>query len=56
MPITPTTKIDKAANTDLIAALLLFAWAVLRARKDVDAQTLIREWQELRDAYEPVSH
>ena len=55
MPITPAQKINKAANMDLIAALLLFTWATLRQQHDVDAAAIMREWQELRDAYAPLA-
>ena len=55
MPITPASGTNRAANIDLIAALLLFTWAMRRAQKDVDPAIILKEWQELRDSYEPLA-
>ncbi len=50
MPIRPARNLDdKQAATGVVAALVLMAWAELRATRTVDAKTLVAEWQKIKD-------
>ncbi len=53
MPIRQAYK-DKQATTDLVAALVLMAWATLRATRNVDHKVLVDEWQSIKDKMPPV--
>jgi hypothetical protein len=48
MPIHPAYK-DKEATADLVAALILVAWAEMRLHRDVDKETLKNLWREIKD-------
>ena len=41
---------DKQATADMVAALILVAWAEMRLHRNVDKQTLANLWQEIKDA------
>lgn len=56
MPIRPAAHSnpnDKEATADVVAALILMAWAEMRQYRDVDRGTLKDIWQEIKDKLWP---
>jgi hypothetical protein len=55
MPIRParSNPDDKEATANVVAALILVAWAELRQYRDVDKGTLTSLWQEIKDKLPP---
>ena len=40
---------DKQATADMVAALILVAWAEMRQYRNVDYKVLAAEWQKIKD-------
>lgn len=51
MPIHPARK-DKEATADMVAALILVAWAELRNTRDIDKGVLTELWKEIKEHVE----